>query len=93
MLCGAGNLACSRLFRRLFRIGEALSRGKRRLKAGGWSFYILARSPGRFGGAGGFACHPALDHGQHSAERAKPAEIGLPSMYAVNRLVCSELRR
>ena len=48
---------------------------------------------GRFGGAGGFACQPALDHGQHSAERAKPAETGLPSIYAAIRPVCFEPRR
>ena len=35
MFCGAGNLACSRLSRRLFRFRELIASEKRRLKAGG----------------------------------------------------------
>src|ERR1039458_3735355 len=40
--CGVGNLACSRLFRRLFWTCASLRSPQRRLKAGGWSFYIFS---------------------------------------------------
>jgi hypothetical protein len=36
-------------------------------------FYI-SKAAGGLGGAGGFACHPALNHGRRSCERTSPAD-------------------
>src|ERR1017187_7859135 len=61
--CGVGNLARSRLLGGFFVRCASLRRRSRRLKAGGWSFYIFLRFSFRAStkcGAGAFACQPSM---------------------------------
>src|SRR5207249_5456856 len=51
------------------------------LKPAAWTFYI-SRLRSEVGGAGGFACQPAPDHGQSAAEVTRPAVTGIPSSIA-----------
>src|SRR5438034_9110379 len=44
-----------------------------------WTFYI-SRVRSEVGGAGGFACQPALDHSQSAAEVTRPSVTGFSSI-------------
>ena len=88
MFCGAGNLACSRPSRRLFRVRGALSHFKRRLKAGGSQDWL----PHKLSAHSSF-CSPQthLDVGFHESRWASAAhEHSLEGSYGSSPMMGRE---